>query len=109
TIHFQRVATDDNILANALFADGAAAVLVEAETENTTRLVLEQYHSALANEGARDMAWTIGDLGFEMRLSSYVPDLIRDGIGELMTRLLTKGGITRSQLTHYAIHPGGKK
>lgn len=109
TIHFQRIATDDNILANALFADGAAAVLVEAETENPMRLVLEQYHSVLAREGARDMAWTIGDLGFEMRLSSYVPDLISDGIGELMTRLLTKGGITRSQLAHYAIHPGGKK
>ena len=33
SLHFQREPTEDNLIANALFSDGAAAVLVEAETD----------------------------------------------------------------------------
>ena len=55
------------------------------------------------------MAWTVGDLGFEMRLSSYVPDLIRKGLSGLIQSLLLKTGTDLSEIHHFAIHPGGKK
>lgn len=109
TLHFQRIANDDNILANALFADGSAAVLVEADTLSNTRLRIAQFQSVLAPEGASDMAWTVGDIGFEMRLSSYVPGLIKQGIGKLTGQLLEKAGVSVSDISHYAVHPGGRK
>ena len=109
SLHFQRAATDDNLLANALFADGSAAVLVEADTTSPLRLRLEEFHSDLALDGFSDMAWTIGDLGFEMKLSAYVPDLIKRGIGALTHSLLAKISADLSDIRYFAIHPGGKK
>lgn len=109
SLHFQRSATDDNLLANALFADGSAAVLVEAQTNSNLRLKMENFHSDLAPDGESDMAWTIGDLGFKMRLTSYVPDLIRRGIGTLVKTLLEKVSADLTDIEHFAIHPGGKR
>ncbi|MEX1240438.1 MAG: type III polyketide synthase [Cyclobacteriaceae bacterium] len=109
SLHFQRAANNDNLLANALFADGSAAVLVEALTRSPLKLKLEEFHSDLAREGLSEMAWTIGDMGFEMRLSSYVPDLIKKGIGSLANSLLEKVSANLSDIRYFAIHPGGKK
>ena len=55
------------------------------------------------------MAWTVGDFGFEMRLSSYVPDVIKGGIKKLTTSLLEKIAQGFSDISYFAIHPGGKK
>lgn len=107
SLHFQRPATDDNILANALFADGSAALLMDNRGDGALRLRINQFDSVLATEGVDDMAWTIGDLGFEMRLSAYVPDLIRKGI---RTMMLTKSeSVKTSDIGYFAIHPGGRR
>jgi prepilin-type processing-associated H-X9-DG protein len=109
SLHFQREATEDNLLANALFADGSAAVLVESTSKSTLKLKFESFHNDLSREGDQDMAWTVGDLGFEMKLSSYVPEIIRSGIAELTNSLLKKISKKLSDIHHFAIHPGGKK
>ena len=77
SLHFQKAPTEDNLLANALFADGSAALIVESKTKANLRLKPENFHTALIAEGGKDMAWTIGDLGFEMKLSTYVPSIIK--------------------------------
>ena len=109
SIHFQRENTEDNLLANALFADGSAALLVEGDARPGINLKPLSFFCDLAMEGERDMAWTVGDLGFEMRLSSYVPDVIRRGIRQLTASLLQKIQHNLSDISYYAIHPGGKK
>jgi predicted naringenin-chalcone synthase len=109
SLHFQKQATEDNLLANALFADGAAAVLVEASTTSRVHLKLEAFYNDLAPEGAGDMAWSIGDRGFEMKLSSYVPDIIKRGIGDLTRTLLQKISRPMDSIRYFAIHPGGRK
>lgn len=109
SIHFQRTVSDDNILANALFADGAAAMLVESHTSNKRSFSLEQFHNDLAFNGADHMAWEIGNYGFEMKLSAYVPDLIKSDIGKLLDALLKKLDLRRHDLNFFALHPGGKR
>jgi prepilin-type processing-associated H-X9-DG protein len=109
SLHFQREATDDNLMANALFADGSAAVIVEGTSKSELQLELMGFHNDLAVDGNNDMAWSIGDLGFEMKLSSYVPDIIKSGISKLTTALLHKISKEFSEVKHFAIHPGGKK
>lgn len=108
TLHFQKQNTEDNLLANALFADGSAALIVEASSSKKS-LMLARAYSELAPQGSKEMAWAIGDWGFEMKLSSYVPDVIRSGIKALTHKLLGALDLSQENIRHYAIHPGGKK
>jgi predicted naringenin-chalcone synthase len=109
SLHFQKKPTEDNLISNALFADGSAAVLVEAQTSAPLRLIPETFHGDLATEGEHDMAWAIGDLGFEMKLTTYVPSIIKTGIRKLTGTLLEKIHKHLSEVQFFAIHPGGRK
>lgn len=110
TIHYQKAKDWDQVLSNALFSDGAAAVLIDSKKPDSGKSIsLENFHCDLASDGKGDMAWHITDMGFEMTLSSYVPDLIKSGIGTLTTNLLNKLELELEEIDFYAIHPGGKK
>ena len=109
SLHFQKTPTQDNLISNALFGDGAAAVLLEGHTTASLRLKPENFCSDLAFEGEGDMAWAIGDLGFEMKLSSYVPSIIKGGILNLTRNLLDKISKNVNDIRFFAIHPGGRK
>jgi prepilin-type processing-associated H-X9-DG protein len=109
SLHFQKKPTEDNLLANALFADGSAALLVESKTKQRLRLKPESFQTLLVPKSDDDMAWTIGDLGFEMKLSTYVPNIIKSGIAELTEKLLSKISKKIGDIRFLAVHPGGKK
>jgi len=109
SLHFQKEPTNDNLISSALFSDGAAAILVEGRTSAEMRLSLRSFHSDIATEGEHEMAWAIGDLGFQMKLSTQVPAIIKSGIREVTNVVLKKIGKKMSDIRHYAIHPGGKK
>jgi predicted naringenin-chalcone synthase len=110
SLHMQMKSTQDSILGNALFADGAAGALVSARTpsRNQPALALHHFNSALAAEGLGDMAWEIGDTGFNLVLSSYVPDVIAINIDRVVENLLAKGNLTISSVPLWAVHPGGR-
>jgi len=111
TLHFQKSHDPDHLVSNALFSDGAAACLVLGQPlpGPTPWLALQAFHCGLAPEGVRDMAWHIGDFGFEMTLSGYVPALIERGIGQLTADLLKDLPVRREDIRHFALHPGGRK
>lgn len=104
TLHFQKEYTEDNMLANSLFGDGAAAALMMNESKG---LQINSYLSQVLREGESDMAWGIGDYGFEMRLSKYIPSLLDQGIHQLKDVFEEKYGL--STVDNFAIHPGGKQ
>jgi predicted naringenin-chalcone synthase len=104
TLHFQKEYTEDNLLANSLFADGAAAALIKNSAQG---LRIKSYLSQVFREGEQDMAWGIGDFGFEMRLSKYIPALLENGIRQLQETFERKFKL--SDIRHFAIHPGGKQ
>ncbi|MEJ1086761.1 type III polyketide synthase [Microbacterium sp. Mu-80] len=119
TLHLRSSEDPDMIVASSLFADGAAAGLVTARPHpaGAPALVLEGFHTALATDGERDMAWTIGDEGFEMILSTAVPQIIGDSIQTALRPLFTESddlaaafddGTIGEQVAHWAIHPGGR-
>ena len=58
------------------------------------------------------MAWNIGDEGFEMVLGNYVPHIIDDHIIGALEPLLSRDeslrGLPYRDITHWAIHPGGR-
>lgn len=106
TLHFQKDYSEDNLLSNSLFGDGAAAAVV-ANSENGAGLEIDQYMSHVLVEGENDMAWGIGDFGFEMRLSKYIPALLDKGIGNLLSSF--ERLFSLSTIQNFAIHPGGKQ
>ncbi len=110
SLHLQLRDTPDRLLANALFADGAAAAIVSARRPSGCRPVLRlgPFLSALATAGGRDMAWEIGNHGFNIVLSSYVPDLIAGHIGPIVENILARAARDREEINRWAIHPGGK-
>lgn len=109
SLHFQKENHEDNWLANALFADGSAAVLMETDPASGMNLKPVSFYCDLALQGEQDMAWSIGDRGFEMRLSSYIPNVIMSGISALTASLLQRTTGTLANIAYFAIHPGGKK
>lgn len=104
TLHFQKDYSEDNLLANSLFGDGAAAALVSAEGKG---LEIDGYMSHVLREGDEDMAWGIGDFGFEMKLTKYIPSLLDEGIHSLKDVFEKRFSISR--VKNFAIHPGGKQ
>lgn len=110
TLHVQFREEADSLLANSLFADGAAAVVVSARKPAGHRpvLAMEDFASALAPEGASDMAWEIGNHGFDIRLSTYVPNIIAGNIGKIVGGVLRNAPWSKDDISFWAVHPGGR-
>lgn len=114
TIHLRTSNDPDVILASSVFADGAAAAVVSARplAPGETVLGLDAFETVLTPTGEGDMAWRIGDAGFEMTLSSYVPRIIEQHIrGALAPLLDADAGLTGrpyADVERWAIHPGGR-
>lgn len=109
TIHFQKNASIDNIFSNAIFADGAASLLIEAKPKDHQHFSLEGFYCDLLPEYSDAMAWHIADHGFDIVLSSYVPQAIQSGIAEFADRFMQREAMVLSDIDIYAIHPGGYK
>lgn len=109
SIHFQPGTDKDILISNALFADGAAAVLVSNKTINNRVLQIQSFASLLNAKGKADMAWRLGSNGFLMTLSSYIPQLVSEGIGQITKQLFSMADMENKDIKHWAIHPGGRK
>jgi predicted naringenin-chalcone synthase len=108
SLHFQKASTPDFMLSNALFGDGAAAVMVENSAVVRGFEIIDEQCS-LVSEGYSEMSWQIGDSGFEMMLSQDVPELIKGHISQLTNKLLARHQWQLSDIDYFAIHPGGKR
>jgi alkylresorcinol/alkylpyrone synthase len=96
-----------NLISCALFGDGAAAALVTSRDMPGAQILDTTAHFFPNSLGA--MGFDLRDGGFHMVLSRDVPDLIRDGIGQIITTFLARHGLTLEQLAAFLLHPGGKK
>lgn len=110
TLHMQVNDHPDSILANSLFADGAAAAIISAREPRQGRPAyrLDGFESALVPASESEMAWEIGNEGFNIVLSSYVPDIIGGNIRQLMSDILKRHDMTPEDVAEWAVHPGGR-
>ena len=111
TLHLQLDAQDiESLVAGSLFSDGAAAALVSARPPRPDRPAyrLGGFGSTLLPAAEQAMTWTLGDRGFKMSLSSYLPELLGANIQPAIEPLLQSQGLTVRAVDHWAIHPGGK-
>ncbi len=111
TLHFQKEDTLENWVANSLFADGASAMIVEPEEthSSSTGFKLKSFHAELFLEKRNEMAWHIGNTGYQMRLSSRVAKTIKRKIRGVTDRLLEKSTLNLDDISEMAVHPGGRR
>ena len=111
TLHFQIEDSLESVVVNALFADGAAAAVLSSRSgaDAAGRMAYRGSRSVLDDDSAEAMTWTIGDTGFQMGLSSRVPDVIATHLPAYTDALLSEQGQTRADVDFWAIHPGGRR
>lgn len=106
TIHLRVSPDPEQIVASAVFADGAAAAVVSASPAPGTRtLELDGFGTALTHEGEHEMRWIIGDHGFEMTLTAEVPRIIGREVRDALAPLIDSAD---GAIDHWAVHPGGR-
>ncbi|WP_441000999.1 type III polyketide synthase [Fodinibius sp. SL11] len=109
SIHLQPSESTDNLISASVFADGAAGLIITKDKPHETNSYeLTNFATAIAQESEKDMAWTIGDTGFDMVLSTYVPDIIKANLKQSIAPLLTDYQLTIDDIKHWALHPGGR-
>jgi predicted naringenin-chalcone synthase len=110
SLHFQYGWSPDQVVANALFGDGAGAV-VASGTARSGRgdWELAASASALLDDSAEEMTWRIGDHGFLMTLSPRVPGLIQRSLRPWLDPWLASQALSIGDVASWAVHPGGPR
>jgi predicted naringenin-chalcone synthase len=116
TLHFYMDWDPEKIVANALFADGAAAVVCETaadpgrdRTKAADNWRLAAVGTVRIPDSATAMSWRIGDFGFEMGLSRRIPELIGLHLRSWLQGWLDRQGLALADVASWAVHPGGPK
>lgn len=108
SIHYQYGWDSERLVANALFADGAAALLCTGG-DGPGLLRIDATGSQLVPGSEAAMTWRVRDHGFEMTLSPEVPQLIRDHLPAGLAGWLDNIGTALADVRTWAVHPGGPR
>ena len=98
--------TKSNVVATALFGDGAAAAVVGCAGQGFEITAWGEYtwpHSLDV------MGWRVLDDGFGVLFSQDIPDLVRGRVGEACRGFLERHGLGLADIDTFICHPGGPK
>jgi predicted naringenin-chalcone synthase len=129
SLHFSYGWDPDMLVANSLFADGAAAVVGRADAQGGSDASGGDAVGSGRNEGSAEerpwrvvatgttlmadsaeaMSWRIGDHGFRMTLSARVPELIEENLAGWIGGWLHGHGLDVTGVGSWAVHPGGPR
>lgn len=117
TLHHQYGWDPQKIVANSLFADGAAAVVGRRSASSSTQQgsaisslkTLVSNASHVIPDTADMMTWNVRDAGFEMTLSAEVPNIITRFLPEVLSEFLGRHGLRTADIRSWGIHPGGPR
>jgi alpha-pyrone synthase len=110
SLHYHYGWNPKRMVANALFADGAAALVgapSPAAPVGAWRVTASG--SCLFPDSEYAMTWHVGDHGFDMTLSTRVPNLIAANLRPWAEHWLGEHGLRLPDVASWAIHPGGPR
>jgi alkylresorcinol/alkylpyrone synthase len=99
-----------NVVACALFGDGAACVVMVGDEHPLARrakLEVAATRSALFPNTERVMGWDIVDDGFRVVLDGSVPELARTALAQSLRSFLATHELAPRDVTRWIAHPGG--
>ena len=115
SLHYYYGLDADKVVANALFADGAAAVVgvvgdsTSRDREGAGFPNVLATGSCLIPDSSGAMGWVIGDHGFEMKLTKHIPTLIEKNLRPWLAGWLGELGLSVETVGSWAVHPGGPR
>ena len=108
--------TKSNIIATALFGDGAAAAVVRCETDGPAidgpaidGPAIDGWGEHCWPDSLDIMGWRIEDDGFGVQFSRDIPHLIENDFRPALDAFLGRHDVGVDDLGAFLIHPGGAK
>ena len=99
--------TKANIVATALFGDGAAACLLRAGEGGIAAVEGAGEHTW--TDTLDIMGWNVDPQGFGVIFARAIPPFVEDHMAAAMTRLLAGMGLSAAPVDRFVCHPGGTK
>ena len=120
TLHAHYGWDPEQIVANAIFSDGAAALVGtgaasrQADSDRAEKGQADTWQvvangSQIIPDSEDAMTWRVGDHGFAMTLSARVPALIREHLRPWLEAWLARNSLSIAGVGSWAIHPGGPR
>jgi alkylresorcinol/alkylpyrone synthase len=102
-----------NVIAVALFGDGAAAAVVAPEGVWDPRAPagpeLLAGVSRLIDDSEALMGWELEDGGLRVRFSPAIPGVVTELGAELVAEAAAAVGLEPGEFRHFLVHPGGRR
>lgn len=109
TLHWKPLpSTEEQVVVHALFGDATCSLLLGMEEEGAGVQFLRT-HSEQVWDTEALMTWRLGDEGFFMTLSPYVPYVLKENVREFVRKMIEPAGLTPKDIDHWVLHPGGPK
>jgi alkylresorcinol/alkylpyrone synthase len=99
--------TKANIVATALFGDGAAAAVLRVGEGGLAGIEGAGEH--LWTETLGIMGWNIDEIGFGVVFDREIPPFARENVGPAVDGILARIGVARDSIDRFVCHPGGAK
>ena len=98
-----------NIVATALFGDGAAACVVREGGGERGLANIETAAEYMWPDTLGIMGWSVDVEGFGVIFDRSIPPFAVDNLGAAMTHLMARMNIERKDVDRFVCHPGGPK
>ena len=108
TFHFGDF-SKSNFIATALFADGAAGVLVTGDAVEASGPEILGAQSTIWPDSLDVMGWNFDSVGMQVVFSRAIPAIVREKTRSNMDEFLRTFGLAFNQVRHLIPHPGGAK
>ena len=99
--------TKANIVATALFGDGAAACVLRAYEGGAATVEMSGQHTW--PDTLDIMGWRIDPQGFGVIFDRAIPPFAQAHIAPAIAGILARGGLALEDVDRFACHPGGSK
>ena len=99
--------TKENIVATALFADGAAACVLQSGVDGLASVEMSGQHTW--PETLDIMGWSVDDTGLGVIFDRAIPPFAEANIAQAVSGILARGGLVAGDVDRFACHPGGAK
>jgi alkylresorcinol/alkylpyrone synthase len=105
--------TKSNIVASALFGDGAAACVLQSAPDRADRdgglATIEASGEHLWPDTLDIMGWVVDPQGFDVIFSRAIPPFAQAHAASAVAAILARSGLSLDDVDRFVLHPGGAK
>jgi alkylresorcinol/alkylpyrone synthase len=102
-------ASTANVVATALFADGAAVALLSGDETGDAGYPLVASRSTQYPDSLNVMGWNVASRGLQVVFDKRIPQIVEQHAAGELDAFLSDSGVARDDVTEYLYHPGGPK